>query len=130
MRDSAAVFVRSNTIDCNDRAAILCQDVTAKVVIADNNPVTGDVGLLGCKNATVRNNRIDGTLRRRFAGTPLQGKVWAKTGTLNATNALSGYLQAASGRELTFSVFANDVPDGANAVPVLDALLGAIAAAN
>lgn len=73
---------------------------------------------------------IDGTLRRRFAGTPLQGKVWAKTGTLNATNALSGYLQAASGRELTFSVFANDVPDGANAVPVLDALLGAIAAAN
>lgn len=73
---------------------------------------------------------VDGTLRRRFAGTPLQGKVWAKTGTLNATNALSGYLQAASGRELTFSVFANDVPDGANAVPVLDAALGVIAAAN
>lgn len=73
---------------------------------------------------------VDGTLRRRFAGTPLQGKVWAKTGTLNATNALSGYMQAASGRELTFSVFANDVPDGANAVPVLDAALGVIAAAN
>lgn len=73
---------------------------------------------------------VDGTLRRRFGGTPLQGKVWAKTGTLNATNALAGYMQAASGRELTFSVFANDVPDGASAVPMLDAVLGAIAAAN
>lgn len=73
---------------------------------------------------------VDGTLRRRFAGTPLQAKVWAKTGTLNATNALSGYLQAASGRELAFSVFANDVPDGANAVPALDAALGVIAAAS
>ena len=71
----------------------------------------------------------DGTLRRRFAQTPLQGGIFAKTGTLNATNALSGYLTAASGRELTFSIFANDVPDGANAVPVIDAALQVIAAA-
>lgn len=72
----------------------------------------------------------DGTLRKRFAGTVLQGKVFAKTGTLNATNALSGYLIAASGRELTFSFFANDVPDGGNAVPAMDAALLAVAAAN
>ncbi len=72
---------------------------------------------------------VDGTLRRRFANSPLQGRVFAKTGTLNATNALSGYLTAASGRELTFSVFANDVPDGGNAVPVIDAALQLIAAA-
>ncbi|MDE2436298.1 MAG: D-alanyl-D-alanine carboxypeptidase/D-alanyl-D-alanine-endopeptidase [Sphingomonadales bacterium] len=73
---------------------------------------------------------VDGTLHRRFIGTPLQGKLGAKTGTLNASNALSGYLQAASGRELVFSFFANDVPDGANAVPIMDAVLLAIAAAN
>ncbi|PKB24889.1 D-alanyl-D-alanine carboxypeptidase/D-alanyl-D-alanine-endopeptidase (penicillin-binding protein 4) [Novosphingobium kunmingense] len=73
---------------------------------------------------------IDGTLRRRFIGTPVAGKVWAKTGTLNATNALSGYLQAASGRELTFSILANDVPGDASAVPMIDALVVAIAAAN
>jgi serine-type D-Ala-D-Ala carboxypeptidase/endopeptidase (penicillin-binding protein 4) len=71
---------------------------------------------------------VDGTLRRRFANSPLQGRIFAKTGTLNATNALSGYLTAASGRELTFSVFANDVPDGGNAVPVIDAALLLIAA--
>jgi D-alanyl-D-alanine carboxypeptidase/D-alanyl-D-alanine-endopeptidase (penicillin-binding protein 4) len=73
---------------------------------------------------------MDGTLRRRFAGTPLQGNIFAKTGTLNATNALSGTMRAASGRELIFSIFANDVPDAANAVPVMDAALALIAAAN
>jgi D-alanyl-D-alanine carboxypeptidase/D-alanyl-D-alanine-endopeptidase (penicillin-binding protein 4) len=73
---------------------------------------------------------LDGTLRRRFAGTPLQGRIFAKTGTLNATNALSGYLIAASGQELTISIFANDVPDGGNAVPVMDEAVQTIAAVN
>lgn len=73
---------------------------------------------------------VDGTLKRRFAGTPLAGQVWAKTGTLNATNALSGYLRAASGRELTFAIFANDVPDGTSAVTAMDAALVLVAGAN
>ncbi|MCZ8017815.1 D-alanyl-D-alanine carboxypeptidase/D-alanyl-D-alanine-endopeptidase [Novosphingobium sp.] len=73
---------------------------------------------------------VDGTLRRRFAGTPLAGRIWAKTGTLNATHALSGWLKTASGRELIFSIIANDVPDGTRVVPVVDAALQAIAAAN
>jgi D-alanyl-D-alanine carboxypeptidase/D-alanyl-D-alanine-endopeptidase (penicillin-binding protein 4) len=72
----------------------------------------------------------DGTLRRRFAGTPLAGRIFAKTGTLNATNALSGWLIAASGRELTFSIIANDVPDGSSAVAAMDNALLAIAAQN
>ncbi len=73
---------------------------------------------------------VDGTLKRRFAGTPLAGQILAKTGTLNATNGLSGYLRAASGRELTFSIFANDVPDGTSALAAMDAALLAVAAAN
>ncbi|MDE2597971.1 MAG: D-alanyl-D-alanine carboxypeptidase/D-alanyl-D-alanine-endopeptidase [Sphingomonadales bacterium] len=73
---------------------------------------------------------VDGTLRHRFAGTPLAGKLWAKTGTLNATNALSGYLTATSGRELIFSILANDVPEGSDAVPAMDAAVALIAAAN
>ena len=35
---------------------------------------------------------VDGTLRRRFAGTSLEGRIFAKTGTLMGTNALSGFL--------------------------------------
>ena len=73
---------------------------------------------------------VDGTLRRRFAGTPLAGRIFAKTGTLNATNALSGWMIAASGRELTFSIIANDVPDGTSALAAMDGTLLAIAAQN
>lgn len=73
---------------------------------------------------------VDGTLRRRFAGTPLAGRVFAKTGTLNATNALAGWLVAASGRTFTFAIYANDVPDGVRATAIMDRALVALAAAN
>ena len=72
----------------------------------------------------------DGTLKRRFIGTALEGRMMAKTGTLNATNALSGILVAATGRKLTFAFFANDVPDGASAISAMEQTLLAIAAAN
>jgi D-alanyl-D-alanine carboxypeptidase/D-alanyl-D-alanine-endopeptidase (penicillin-binding protein 4) len=73
---------------------------------------------------------VDGTLKRRFTAAPLAGKVFAKTGTLNATNALAGYMRAASGRELTFAILANDVPDGTSALAAIDSALGLVAAAN
>ena len=69
-------------------------------------------------------------LARRFVGTPLEGRLFAKTGTLNATNALSGYMIARSGRTLTFASYANDVPEGASATEAVDAALAMIAAEN
>ena len=73
---------------------------------------------------------VDGTLKRRFIGTPLEGNLIAKTGTLNATNALSGTFRAASGKRLTFAFFANDVPDGQSALPAMEATLLVVAAHN
>ena len=73
---------------------------------------------------------VDGTLKRRFAGTPLAGQIFAKTGTLNATNALAGLMRTASGRELTFAIYANDVPDGTSALAAMDAALVLVAGAN
>jgi D-alanyl-D-alanine carboxypeptidase/D-alanyl-D-alanine-endopeptidase (penicillin-binding protein 4) len=73
---------------------------------------------------------VDGTLARRFRGTALERRLFAKTGTLNATNALSGYMIAKSGRTLIFSAYANDVPEGANATKSMDAALELIAAEN
>ena len=73
---------------------------------------------------------VDGTLARRFRGTALEGRLFAKTGSLNATSALSGYLVARSGRTLTFSFYANDVPDGASPTPTMDAALLLIAEQN
>lgn len=75
---------------------------------------------------------VDGTLSRRFAASPLERRIFAKTGSLNASRALSGYMIAASGEMLVFSAFANDIPPGEDdaAVAAMDASLIAIAAAN
>src|SRR2546426_1145600 len=53
-----------------------------------------------------------GSLLRRFAGTPLEGRVLAKTGSIDRVNTLSGYVERADGRVITFSIQANahDVP--------------------
>ena len=58
---------------------------------------------------------VDGTLTNRFKNSPLKGKLWAKTGTLNETVALSGYLTAASGKALVFSVMVNGHRPGSGA---------------
>jgi D-alanyl-D-alanine carboxypeptidase/D-alanyl-D-alanine-endopeptidase (penicillin-binding protein 4) len=73
---------------------------------------------------------VDGTLVNRFKGTPLEGRLNAKTGTLNAATALAGYMTAASGRTLVFAAFGGDMPDGVDATKAIDAALTAVAAAN
>ncbi|WP_228765447.1 D-alanyl-D-alanine carboxypeptidase/D-alanyl-D-alanine endopeptidase [Sphingopyxis solisilvae] len=73
----------------------------------------------------------DGTLQNRFKGTLLEGKLFAKTGSLNASRALSGYMVTRSGRTLIFSVLANDMPNGTDsqATAAVDRMLVAIAEA-
>lgn len=74
---------------------------------------------------------VDGTLTNRFRTSPLAGKLWAKTGTHSEANALSGYLQAASGERLAFSVIVNGHrPDSNAEVKALDRIVEAIAANN
>jgi len=58
----------------------------------------------------------DGTLRWRFNETPLEGRVWGKTGTLSAVRAVAGYLKTPKGRELTFSIMANNYPFGSRKI--------------
>lgn len=72
-----------------------------------------------------------GSLARRFRGTALQGRIFAKTGTVQGVNALSGYMIAASGETLVFSVIANDRPaDAPSVLALIDRVLIEIAAAN
>jgi D-alanyl-D-alanine carboxypeptidase/D-alanyl-D-alanine-endopeptidase (penicillin-binding protein 4) len=49
-----------------------------------------------------------GSLRRRFVGTPLEGRVFAKTGSIFHVNALSGYVDRPDGERLAFSVIVNN----------------------
>lgn len=72
-----------------------------------------------------------GSLARRFRGTSLEGRIFAKTGTVQGVNALSGYMTAASGETLVFSIIANDRPADAEPVlPLIDRVLTEIAEAN
>jgi serine-type D-Ala-D-Ala carboxypeptidase/endopeptidase (penicillin-binding protein 4) len=48
-----------------------------------------------------------GSLLKRFVGTPLEGRVIAKTGSIDRVNSLSGYIEQPNGRTVTFSVQAN-----------------------
>ena len=53
---------------------------------------------------------VDGTLKDRMRGTAAAGNVRAKTGTLNVASSLSGYVTAANGHTLTFSMLMNGRP--------------------
>jgi D-alanyl-D-alanine carboxypeptidase/D-alanyl-D-alanine-endopeptidase (penicillin-binding protein 4) len=74
---------------------------------------------------------VDGTLISRFTASPLKSKLWAKTGTMTGVSALSGYLTAASGRLLVFSILVNGHRPGSEAeLHAVDQIAEAIAAAD
>ncbi len=57
----------------------------------------------------------DGTLARRWRGKPSQGRVRAKTGTLDKVKTLAGYVGVDSGHVLAFAIIVNDIPGGQRA---------------
>ena len=72
---------------------------------------------------------VDGTIHSRFQNSPVKGRVRAKTGTLNETNALSGYLQTDSGKTVVFSILVNGHRPGSNEeLHAMDRIVEAIAA--
>ena len=71
----------------------------------------------------------DGTLRRRFCGTPAAGRVMAKTGTLSGVRALAGYTRTAGGRDVWFAFQLAGVTDGARAVQAMDRAVVLLASA-
>jgi serine-type D-Ala-D-Ala carboxypeptidase/endopeptidase (penicillin-binding protein 4) len=73
---------------------------------------------------------VDGTLKRRFVGTPLQGRLFAKTGSLDKANGLGGFLTTAKGKTLVFAAYAADMPQSGSATKALDAALQVVAAEN
>ena len=50
---------------------------------------------------------VDGTLKKRFRGSELEGRVMAKTGYLKNVRALSGYVFTKKGDVLVFSILSN-----------------------
>lgn len=52
---------------------------------------------------------VDGTLERRMKGTPAEGRVFAKTGTISYVRALSGYARTLDEEWVQFAILANNV---------------------
>jgi D-alanyl-D-alanine carboxypeptidase/D-alanyl-D-alanine-endopeptidase (penicillin-binding protein 4) len=77
---------RSNRVTCRLLTALLTVSPVALLVDA-GLPVAG----------------TSGTLARRFGGTPVAGRLRAKTGSLHGVAALAGYADGAPGRRLTFA---------------------------
>ena len=74
---------------------------------------------------------VDGSLSSRFKQPLLDGKVFAKTGTLGEARALSGYLVAASGQTVAFSIMCTDHSPSAPADrTAMDKIVAAIAESN
>jgi len=70
---------------------------------------------------------IDGSLADRFHGTPAQGVVLAKTGSLDHVKSLSGYATTKSGDRVVFSIFANNFDvTGKRAQEAIDRVVEAI----
>ena len=70
---------------------------------------------------------VDGTLADRFKAKRLKGRIYAKTGTLEGVNALSGYMDLPSGKRLAFSIIGNShALDEAPAEAALDQIAAAV----
>jgi D-alanyl-D-alanine carboxypeptidase/D-alanyl-D-alanine-endopeptidase (penicillin-binding protein 4) len=67
----------------------------------------------------------DGTLTGRLSR--LNGRIFAKTGTLTYDHSLSGYAATPNGEVLAFSIFCNDASGRANPVRLIDQIAGLIA---
>lgn len=67
---------------------------------------------------------VDGTLARRFAQSPLKGRLRAKTGTMSGVSAIAGYMEGTRGRSWVVTITVNGFTGSVRPVQVLqDALL-------
>jgi D-alanyl-D-alanine carboxypeptidase/D-alanyl-D-alanine-endopeptidase (penicillin-binding protein 4) len=58
----------------------------------------------------------EGTLARRLAGSAAEGRVRAKTGTVDNVRAIAGFVETASGETLIFSIIANNFTVSASVI--------------
>ena len=63
---------------------------------------------------------ISGSLKDRMNKTPLENKVFAKTGTMHDVSALSGFINTSKNKTLIFSIIINGVPSDINKAKQLE----------
>jgi len=71
---------------------------------------------------------VDGTIGRRMRGTRAEANLRAKTGTLSAVTALSGYVTTADGELLAFSMMMQNFAESSRAYRTVQDRIGALLA--
>jgi D-alanyl-D-alanine carboxypeptidase/D-alanyl-D-alanine-endopeptidase (penicillin-binding protein 4) len=110
--DDGSGLSRQNRVTCTLLSDLLATTPVADALV-DVLPVAGR----------------DGTLAEQFLGSPAEGRMQAKTGTLTDVKALSGVQPDGEGDPVAFSLVLNgpDVDDPAVHLPIWDALVELIA---
>jgi D-alanyl-D-alanine carboxypeptidase/D-alanyl-D-alanine-endopeptidase (penicillin-binding protein 4) len=75
---------------------------------------------------TLPRSAVDGGLRERLNHDHAKEHVRAKTGLYEHVRTLAGYAQTASGRNVAFSIMANNTLEGRHAIEVIDKIVDAI----
>lgn len=98
--------------------------VTAEGLVAALTHVARSPTLADPFRATLTVAGADGMLSERLKGTPAEGKVQAKTGSMRNARSLSGFTQTADGEPVAFAILVNNygVP-AAEVDRAIDALL-------
>ena len=90
--------------------------VTPEAIVAILTHVDRDSRLRGPFEASLPIAGRDGTLANRMKGTPAEGNVRAKTGSMTAVRGTSGYVTSADGEPLVFCILANNYDTPASTI--------------
>lgn len=82
--------------------------VTADALVGILSHVAREETLRDPFNAALAIAGRDGTLAERMKGTPAEGNVRAKTGSMTNVRALAGYVTTADGEPVVFAIIANN----------------------
>jgi D-alanyl-D-alanine carboxypeptidase/D-alanyl-D-alanine-endopeptidase (penicillin-binding protein 4) len=103
--------------------------ITPEALVTIMSHVDHDEGLRSAFENSLPIGGRDGTLVARFLGTPAEGNVRAKTGTLANARALTGYVTTTDGEPLVFAVLCNNYGRApAVAISAIDAVVARLAA--
>ncbi len=98
--------------------------VTSETLVAVLTHVDRDARLREPFRAVLPIAGRDGTLEERMKGTPAEGNVRAKTGSMTGARAVAGFATTADGEPIVFSILVNNFP--ADAASSVDAAIDAI----
>jgi D-alanyl-D-alanine carboxypeptidase/D-alanyl-D-alanine-endopeptidase (penicillin-binding protein 4) len=118
----ARLHVRTDAWGVEDGSGLSRSDVVTPVGIVDLLVAMAHHPQAAAFRASLPVAGVDGTLKARMKGTPAEGRVLAKTGTLALVNALAGYVTTAGGETLAFAALANGQREGKDTLAAMDAL--------